>query len=70
MAPALPVEKKFLKKMFKKIIEFFLAYNIPRPPMSVNKNFQPIRSAVCPTIDNIYIYTNVFFYYIDKKPIL
>ena len=40
--PALPVEKKILKK---KNFEFFLAYNTPRPPLSVQKKFQPNRSS-------------------------
>ena len=35
-------------------------------PMSVKKNFSPFGPAVWPTIGNIYIYTNVLFYYIAK----
>ena len=33
--------------------------------MSVHKKFSPIGSALWPAKRNKYIYTNVFFYYID-----
>jgi len=52
-------KKNFILK--KKDFEFCLAYNTPRPPMSVYKKFH--LNAVLPAIRNIY--TNVLFYYID-----
>ena len=51
----------FEKKMLKKRIIF--TYTIPRPPMSVHKNFSPIGPAVWPAIRNMYM--NVLFYYIN-----
>jgi len=38
-------EKKCLKKNILKKIQIFLAYNTPRPPMSVHTKFQPNRSS-------------------------
>ena len=64
--PALPVKKK-LKKQFQKKIRIFLAYNIPRPPMSVHTKFQLNRSSrLASNRQHIYIY-DVLFYYIDNK---
>ena len=44
--PGVAREKKnFEKKNFeKKMLDFFLAYVTPRPPLSVHKKFQPNRS--------------------------
>jgi len=59
--PGVAREKKFEKNMVKKIILDFLAYNIPRPPMSVHKKCQPNWGpAVWPAIDNIYIRMSCF----------
>ena len=53
------------KKKFEKMSNF-LAYNTPRPPMSVHKNFQPNRPSRTDWAENKHhIYTNVLFYYID-----
>ena len=43
------------KKKFEKMSNF-LAYNTPRPPMSVHKNCSPIGPAVRSAIRNICIY--------------
>ena len=44
-----------------------LAYNTPRPPMSVHKKNQPSQSSRLAAIRNIYVYTYayVLFYYIE-----
>ena len=42
----------------------FLAYNIPRPPMSDHKKFQPNRFSRLAGYTQ-HIYTNVLFYFID-----
>ena len=62
--PCKKIKHKYLKK-FEKKISIFLAYNTPRPPMSVHEFFFcPIGPAVWPAMAT-YIYTNVLFYYID-----
>ena len=50
--PGVAREKKFEKKSGEKN-SIFLAYNTPRPPMSVHKNVSPIGPAVLSAIDNI-----------------
>ena len=43
--PGVAREKKgWIKFFWEKINRFFLAYNTPRPPLSVHKKFQPNRS--------------------------
>ena len=42
--------------ILKNVEIFLLAFNNPRPPLSVQKNFSPIGPAVWPAIDNIFIY--------------
>ena len=42
--PGVNREKKLKKNIFKKI-SFFIAFNTPRPPLSVQKKFQPNRSS-------------------------
>ena len=37
----------------------------PAHPEVFTKNYSPIGSAVWPAIGNIYIFTNVLFYFID-----
>ena len=54
--PDVAREKKIIVK--KKI---FLAYNTPRPPMSVQKKCQPIRSSLWPAVGNIYM--SILFHY-------
>ena len=47
--------------------EFFIAFNTPRPPLSVHKKVQSNRSSCLAGYgQHIYIYTNVLFYYIDR----
>ena len=43
----------------------FLAYNTPGHPECPQKNVSTIGPVVWAAIGNIYIYTNVLFYYID-----
>jgi len=44
--PGVAREKKgWIKFFWEKINRFFLAYNTPRPPLSVHKTFQPNRSS-------------------------
>ena len=50
-------KKNFKKrKLEKKFSNLFLAYNTPRPPMSVHKKFSPIGPAVWPAIAGTYLY--------------
>ena len=50
--PGVDREKKYLKKK----LEFFIVYNPPRPPLSVQKNFSSNGPAVWPAIGNIFLY--------------
>ena len=64
MGPALPVEKKIKKE--KKSFRICLTYNTGGgTPKCPQKKSRPIGPAVWPAIGNIYIYTNVLFYYVD-----
>ena len=58
------VDSIFLIKK-NKISNFFLAYDTPGHPWVSTKKFSPLDPAVWPAIRNIYIYTNVLFYYTD-----
>ena len=61
------------KKMWKKYISIFLAFNIPRPPRSVHKKFQPIRSSRLAGYRQhiyIYIYTRMSCFIIQIEELL
>ena len=47
-----------------------MTYKTPRPPLSVHKYFSPIGRAVSPALGIIYMYTNILFYYIDRRQII
>ena len=66
-------EKKMVgKKILKKKLKFFLAYNTPRPSMSVHKKIQPNRSSCLAGYrEHVYIYEClVLLYRSDERLVL